>query len=119
MTAVSPGRPGPATDREALRELAGLRAGARDLDGDYDSTIELARHLRAQRARAGQPTDADSVMLDLEACLRSATPLPDNTIRNPRLTGQALTDALQRARAEFDRRIREHLAFARTGLLGR
>lgn len=82
-----------------------MLAGARDLDGDYDSTIELARHLRAQPAAAGQATDVDAVLLDLEACLRSQPPLLDDTVKVPRLAGPALTAAVQRARADFDRRI--------------
>jgi hypothetical protein len=102
----------------AGRELAELLAGARDLDGDYDSTIELGRHLRARRAAAGRPVDVEAVLLDLEACLRAQPPLLDDRLRIPRLTGPALSAAVQRARADFDRRIREHLAFARTGLEG-
>lgn len=118
MTAVGHGRPLPA-DAGARRELAELLAGARDLDGDYDSTIELARHLHAQRAAAGQPVDVDAVLLDMETCLRAQPPLLDDTIRMPRLTGPALATAIQQTRGEFDRRIREHLAFARAGLDGR
>ena len=103
-------------EQAARRELAEMLAGARDLDGDYDSSIELAIHLRSQRAQAGQPVDTDSVVLDLEACLRSASPLPDDSIRSPRLTGAQLAAAVQAARTDFDRRIRQHLAFARTAL---
>jgi hypothetical protein len=51
-------------EQNARRELAALLAGARDLDGDYDSSVELATHLQAQRVQAGQPTDTDSVVLD-------------------------------------------------------
>jgi hypothetical protein len=58
------------------------------------------------------------VLLDLEACLRTQRPLLDDTIRIPRLAGPALSAAVQLARADFDRRIREHLAFARAGLEG-
>ena len=101
------------------RELAVLRAGARDLAGDYDSTIELAEHLRARRAANGQAVDVDAVLLDLEACIRSAPPLLDEVGCGARLAGAELTAAVDRARAEFDRRIREHLAFARTGLQNR
>jgi hypothetical protein len=115
MTAARTEKP-PADEQDARRELALLLAGARDLADDYDSTIELARHLRSQRTRAGQPADVESVLLDLQACLRSAAPLPDDSIRCPRLTGQALTEALQQAQTRFDRAISAHLAFARTGL---
>lgn len=117
MTAAGHGRPLPA-DAGARRELAELLAGARDLAGDYDSTIELARHLQAQRAAAGQPVDVEAVLLDLETCLRAQPPLLDETIRMPRVTGRALAIAVQRARVAFDRRIREHLAFAQTALEG-
>ena len=115
MTAIGQARP----DDEEMgrrRELAGLLAGVRDLDCDYDSTIELARHLRAQRASAGQPTDIGVVLRDLEACLRALPPLLDDTVKAPRLAGPPLTAALERARREFDRRIRQHLAFAQTAL---
>jgi hypothetical protein len=118
MTAAGQ-RPLPRPDATARRQLAELLAGARDLDGDNDSSIELARHLRDQRAAAGKPVDVDAVLLDLEACLRAQPPPLDDTIRMPRLTGTALDAAVQRARAEFDRRFRQHLAFARAGLEGR
>lgn len=49
------------------------------------------------------------------AC-RSAAPLPDDSIRYPRLTGHALTEALQQAQARFGRAIVAHLAFARASL---
>lgn len=110
------GRPGPAPghagisqELEGRRELAALLAGAADLAGDYDSTIELARHLRAQRAAAGQAVDIDAVILDLEACLRSAPPvLPeDGRPGVRRLTGADLVDAIASARAGFERRIRD------------
>jgi hypothetical protein len=55
----------------AGRELAALRAGSKDLDDDYDSTIELAEHLWARRAADRHPVDVESVLLELEACLRS------------------------------------------------
>jgi hypothetical protein len=106
-------------DAQARRQLAELLAGARGLDGDYDSTIELACQLQAGRARAGQPAGVDQVLIDLEACLRAQPPLLDETIRCPRLTGRPLTAEVQRARADFDRRIRQHLAFARTSLEAR
>jgi hypothetical protein len=115
-THPQPADPHARGEQGARRELAELLAGARDLDGDYDSSIELARHLQARRAQVGEPTDIESVVLDLEACLRSASPLPDDGIRAPRLTGQQLVAALQAARTDFDRRIRQHLAFARTAL---
>jgi len=117
MTAVGHGRP-VHPDAAARWELAELLAGARDLGGDYDSTIELARHLWAQRASAGRPVEVDMVLLDLEACLRAQPPLLDETIRMPRLAGPALAAAVQQARADFERRIRGHLAFARAGLEG-
>ncbi|HJQ03038.1 MAG TPA: hypothetical protein VJ851_15690 [Jatrophihabitans sp.] len=59
----------------------------------------------------GRPPDDE-----LEACLRSAPPLIDDSIRCARLTGTDLNAAVRRARAEFDRQIRAHLAFARPGL---
>jgi hypothetical protein len=98
---------------ELRRELAALLAGATDLNGDYDSTIELTRHLWDRRA-------AEVVLLDLEACIRSAPPplLEDVRQGAGRLTYPELATAVERARADFDRRIREHLAFARTALYG-
>jgi hypothetical protein len=51
MTATVPDR---ASDQalELRRELAALRDRLKDFDGDYDSTIELALHLRGRRAEA-------------------------------------------------------------------
>ncbi|MFL6163517.1 MAG: hypothetical protein ACJ74U_14985 [Jatrophihabitantaceae bacterium] len=60
----------------------------------------------AGRARPGRPG----------GILRAQPPLLDETIRCPRLAAPSLAVALDRAGADFDRRIREHLAFARTGL---
>jgi hypothetical protein len=97
------------------RELAELLAGARDLSGDYDSTIALARHLQDRRRQAGQPAIVDQVLADLEATLRASTPLIDGL---PRLHGTQLTAALATARRDYNRRIAEHLTYARTGLQG-
>jgi hypothetical protein len=105
---------------EAGRELAALLAGVKDLDGDYDSTIELAEYLQSRRAASGLAVDVDAVLLDLEASLRSAPPpLLEDVVCGTRLSGGELHDRLERARIEFDRRIREHLAFARTALEGK
>jgi hypothetical protein len=68
----------------------------------------------------GLAGDVESVLLDLEACLRSAPPpLLEDVVCGTRLTGAELTAAVHSARTEFDRRIREHLVFARTALQGR
>jgi hypothetical protein len=107
---------------EARQELAALLAGAEDLAAEfYDSTIELAVHLRARRAAAGQAVDVEAVILDLEACLRSTPPAFPEDVRPGvgRLTGAGLAAAIDKARSEFDRLIREHLAFARTALEGK
>lgn len=77
MTAVGRERL-PRPDAAARRQLAELLAGARDLDGDYDSSIELARHLRDRRAAAGQPVDADAVL-----------PKPISNRSNPLVAGQS------------------------------
>ena len=98
------------------RELAELLAGARDLASDYDSTIALAQHLQDHRRRAGQPADIDQVLADLEATLGASTPLIDGL---PRLRDAQLTAALATARRDYNRRIAEHLAYARTALEGR
>ena len=120
MTAARTKTAPPDDALEARRELAALLAGAKDLDGDYDSTIELAEYLQARRAADGLAVDVESVLLDLEACLRSAPPpLLEDVVCGTRLSGGELHDRLERARTEFDRRIREHLAFARTALEGR
>jgi hypothetical protein len=104
----------------ARRKLAVLLAGAKDLDGDDDSIIELADYLRAGRVAAGQPADVESVLLDLETSLRSSPPaLLEDVVCGTRPSGAELTAAAARARDEFDRRIREHLAFARSALQGR
>jgi hypothetical protein len=39
------------SEQDSQRELAELLAGVRALDGDYDSSIELARHLPSQLAQ--------------------------------------------------------------------
>jgi hypothetical protein len=49
----------------------------------------------------------------VETTLRASTPLIDGL---PRLPGEQLTAALATARRNFDRRISEHLAYARTVL---
>jgi hypothetical protein len=115
---LAPRDPAGERELEARLELAALLAGADDLDGDYDSTIELALHLKARRAAAGQAVDVGVVVLDLEACLRSQPPATPEDVRPGvgRLTGAALVTAIDAARAQFDRRIRQHLAIARTAL---
>jgi hypothetical protein len=112
MTAAHTETAPPDAALEARRELAALLAGAKDLAGDYDSTIELAEYLQTRRAADGLAVDVESVLLDLEACLRSAPPpLLEDVVCGTRLAGAELTAAVQRARTEFDRRIREHLVF--------
>jgi hypothetical protein len=112
MTATGHGRPAD-EDLPRRRELAELLAGAQDLKGDYDSTIELARHLQDRRRHAGQPADVDQVLADLEATLRASAALIDGLLR---LHGEQLTAALVTARRDYDRRVAEHLAYARTAL---
>ena len=117
MTTAVPAQPAD----EALRlrrELAALRDGVKDLAGDYDSTIELAGHLRDRRAAAGRPVDVDSVLLDLEASIRSAPPplLEDVHRGAGRASCSELAGEVERLRAELDRLMRLHLAFARTAL---
>jgi hypothetical protein len=87
-------------------------------NGDYDSTIELAQHPRDRRADAGQPVDVDSVLLDLEASIRSSPPALLAAVQHGeiRLSCAELATEVERARAELDRRIRQHLAIARTAL---
>jgi hypothetical protein len=99
--------PAPPDDaRDARRQLAALLAGAKDLDRDCDSTIELAEYLQSRRAAGGLAVDVESVLLDLEASLRAAPPplLPD-VVCGTGLSGAELTAAVDRARTEFDRRI--------------
>ena len=119
MTAIGHARPADEDRARRLQELAELLAGARDLDGDYDSTIELARHLRRRRRATGQPADVAAVLADLEATLRASTALVGGIPAScERLHGEQLTEALATARREFDRRLGEHLAYARTALEG-
>lgn len=109
--------PPPDDAPETRRELAALLTGAKDLAGDYDSTIELAEYLQARRAADGRLSGVESVLLDLEACLRSSPPpLLEDVVCGTRLSGAELTAAVERARIDFDRWIREHLVGARTAL---
>lgn len=79
MTAIGHGRPTDSDRARRLQELVELLAGARDLDGEYDSTIELARHLRRRRQVDGQPADVPAVLADLEAAVRASTALVGGT----------------------------------------
>lgn len=112
MTAIGHGRPVD-PDLPRRRELAELLAGTQDLAGDYDSTITLALHLRSRRRQAGQPDDVAQVLADLAATLRASPALIDGL---PRVRGEELTAALATARRQFDRRISQHLTYARTAL---
>jgi hypothetical protein len=102
--------PPPGELRELRMRLATARAGIADLQAEWDTTVELARHLRACRREAGQPDITAAVLSDLEIAMRASAPLPHS------LPPAALMAEVHRAERAYDRLIGQHLAYAREAL---
>lgn len=100
--------------RRLRTQLATLLAGVEDLQEEWETTVELAQHLRAQRRHRGQPADTTAVLADLEAVMRGSHGLPE---RAPQLaTIPELLRAIENAQTKYGDLISQHLAWAATAL---
>jgi hypothetical protein len=106
--------PPPGELRELRMRLATARAGIADLQAEWDTTVELARHLRARRRDAGQPASTAAVLADLEIAMRASAPLPH--AMPPAAPVAELRRAVHRAERDYDRLLGQHLAYARDAL---
>jgi hypothetical protein len=106
--------PPPGELRELRMRLATARAGIADLQAEWDTTVELARHLRGRQRDAGRPDSTAAVLVDLEISMRASAPLPRTL--PPATPVAELRRAVHRAERDYDRLISQHLTYAREAL---
>ncbi|MEO6701000.1 MAG: hypothetical protein ABI140_19260 [Jatrophihabitantaceae bacterium] len=90
--------------------LSSLLAAAEDLREEWDTTTELAEHLRTQRRRVGQDASLATVLADLEVLMRASAAFP-TTPHRYRSIGELLPAIAQAERA-YEDLLRRHLAHA-------
>lgn len=106
--------PPPGELRKLRMRLATARAGIADLQAEWDTTVELARHLRARRREAGQADSTAAVLADLEISMRASAPLPHTL--PPATPVAELRRAVHQAERDYARLISQHLTYARETL---
>ena len=89
-----------------------MLGGIDNLETDWDSTAELARHLRKQRELTGRPADTAAVIADLEAILHGSMPLLPDYKPKPATLDQLLP-AIDNAQRRYDDLIRQHVTLGR------
>ncbi len=107
MTADPDGASDGPSVRQLQIQLATLLAGIEDLREEWDATIELARHLRAQRKHSA---DTAAVIADMEAIMRASAAFPTATHRFTSLDD--LQPAIRRAQKTYDNLLAQHLTYA-------
>jgi hypothetical protein len=101
----------PAPDVRRLRiQLATLLAAVEDLRQEWQATVELALHLRAQRQQRHQPAGTPAVIADLETIMRASAAFPTGTCQLTTLAG--LLPAIENAQTTYDDLLVQHLAYA-------
>jgi hypothetical protein len=110
MTA-SPHSAVPTPDVRRLRiQLATLLAAVEDLRQEWEATVELAVHLRAQRQQRHQPVDTSAVIADLEVIMRASAAFPTGIHRLATLT--ELLPAIENAQKTYEDLLAQHLTYA-------
>ena len=108
---TSPHSPVPAPDVRRLRiQLATLLAAVEDLRQEWEATVELALHLRAQRQQRHQPAGTAAVIADLEAIMRASAAFPTGTCKPT--TVAELLPAIENAQKTYEDLLAQHLAYA-------
>jgi hypothetical protein len=110
MTA-SPHSSVPEPDVRRLRsQLAILLAAVEDLRQEWDTTVELAHHLRRQRQQHHQPASTAAVLADLEAIMRASAAFPTGAHRLTTLA--ELLPVIENTQKTYEDLLARHLAYA-------
>jgi hypothetical protein len=108
---TSPQSAVPEPDVRRLRiQLSTLLAAIEDLRQEWEATVELALHLRAQRQQRHQPADTATVLADLQAIMRASAAFPTGTCKPA--TVAELLPAIENTQKTYDALLARHLAYA-------
>ncbi len=98
-------------DRRLLRwRLGATLAGVDDLTSEWDATAELTRYHYDRRFTSVVEPDPSDVLHDVEAAMRSCSPLPHRAPRVDDIAG--LLDLIADAEHAYQRLIAEHITYA-------